>query len=422
MCDNLFLRSNAFLDLLSSDNSDMGLDADLCIEDSIMNSMPPEPLEGLNRSPRNLRASHEMRKLLGDAIEDWAAGASPLLQLTIGSPKQQPVILSPGQRFAISPPVPRFDCDSPGIALNATDYIGKILSDDSLLRSPIIEAPSLFVDMRGQLVMPLTPTAVSTATLSSAFLVRTDVDSAITETETAGVVSQVAILPSTNCEAGQSNSTLFHPPTPPPPLSPDPTLRMTPSKSASMPSPFVPFENHVPFVQAAISSDMGSVPLATQAKTVSTQGGSIGHMSISRNALAYALATVAADVAADKRKDRKRKRTTVPAEPNQHQQERRRYKQESSEDVPDVTEINLSTAMSEEEQKRIRRVKNRASVEKCRNKQRKRMEALEQEKLALIRDNKAMLGVCKAVIASFDAISTEAAAITGLAPALTCKH
>lgn len=46
--------------------------------------------------------------------------------------------------------------------------------------------------------------------------------------------------------------------------------------------------------------------------------------------------------------------------------------------------------LTEEEVKRMRRVKNRESVEKCRTKQRMRTEALQVEQTCLVNENKAM--------------------------------
>jgi bZIP transcription factor len=79
------------------------------------------------------------------------------------------------------------------------------------------------------------------------------------------------------------------------------------------------------------------------------------------------------------------------------------------------------TPLSEEEvQRRIRRVKNRESVEKCRNKQKMRLMALEHELNALRHENGMLLAVTKCVHGTYDVIATEVAAITGQRPALSC--
>jgi hypothetical protein len=77
--------------------------------------------------------------------------------------------------------------------------------------------------------------------------------------------------------------------------------------------------------------------------------------------------------------------------------------------------------LSEEElQRRIRRVKNRESVEKCRNKQKMRMVALEKELNALRRENGTLLAVTKCVHGTYEVIASEVAAITGQRPTLSC--
>lgn len=68
---------------------------------------------------------------------------------------------------------------------------------------------------------------------------------------------------------------------------------------------------------------------------------------------------------------------------------------------------------NEEEMRKIRRVKNRASVEKCRMKQRQRMEALESELKWLRQENLVMQEVTKRVQNTFDTIRAEVVAITG---------
>lgn len=68
---------------------------------------------------------------------------------------------------------------------------------------------------------------------------------------------------------------------------------------------------------------------------------------------------------------------------------------------------------SEEELKRIRRVKNRASVEKCRTKQRKRMEALEIEMHCLRQENRNLEAVTKCVIGTSESMCAEIYAATG---------
>lgn len=73
---------------------------------------------------------------------------------------------------------------------------------------------------------------------------------------------------------------------------------------------------------------------------------------------------------------------------------------------------------TDEELKRIRRVKNRASVEKCRTKQRKRMESLEIELQMLQEENSNLLAVTKCVVSTFDVISRDVVAITGAKPLL----
>lgn len=67
--------------------------------------------------------------------------------------------------------------------------------------------------------------------------------------------------------------------------------------------------------------------------------------------------------------------------------------------------------MSEEELKRIRRVKNRASVEKCRTKQRLRMEALQDERKTLQVENKALEGLTEWMDSKLMVISSEIASL-----------
>lgn len=65
------------------------------------------------------------------------------------------------------------------------------------------------------------------------------------------------------------------------------------------------------------------------------------------------------------------------------------------------------TMATEEELKRLRRVKNRASVEKCRAKQRMRMEALKTEMKALVSENKTLRDLTAWMDSTVDAISLQ---------------
>lgn len=67
------------------------------------------------------------------------------------------------------------------------------------------------------------------------------------------------------------------------------------------------------------------------------------------------------------------------------------------------------TELSEEELKRIRRVKNRASVEKCRTKQRLRMEALQSELKTLTSENNTLRDLTTWMDSSVDVISSQLA-------------
>lgn len=70
--------------------------------------------------------------------------------------------------------------------------------------------------------------------------------------------------------------------------------------------------------------------------------------------------------------------------------------------------------VSEEEQKRIRRVKNRASVEKCRNKQRIRLESLTREREALAAENSTLRSATEQVRTAMNAILSQVAALSGV--------
>lgn len=77
------------------------------------------------------------------------------------------------------------------------------------------------------------------------------------------------------------------------------------------------------------------------------------------------------------------------------------------------TETPRRPEYSEEELKRIRRVKNRASVEKCRTKQRKRMEALEVEMHCLRQENRNLEAVTKCILGTSESMCAEIYAATG---------
>lgn len=72
---------------------------------------------------------------------------------------------------------------------------------------------------------------------------------------------------------------------------------------------------------------------------------------------------------------------------------------------------NNLAGLTEEELRKIRRVKNRESVEKCRAKQRLRLEALQVEQSCLRSENEAMRGLCDMIRAN----STELASQFGMA-------
>lgn len=76
--------------------------------------------------------------------------------------------------------------------------------------------------------------------------------------------------------------------------------------------------------------------------------------------------------------------------------------------------VESAAPISEEEQKRIRRVKNRASVEKCRNKQRMRLESLTREREALTVENTMLRSAAEQVRLSMSSILSQVAALSGV--------
>ncbi len=71
-------------------------------------------------------------------------------------------------------------------------------------------------------------------------------------------------------------------------------------------------------------------------------------------------------------------------------------------------------AANEEEAKRIRRVKNRASVEKCRTKQRQRLDRLNKERAALTGENALLRGTADQVRGAMQQILEQVAGLSGV--------
>lgn len=82
--------------------------------------------------------------------------------------------------------------------------------------------------------------------------------------------------------------------------------------------------------------------------------------------------------------------------------------------TPKLASADGKPALSEEEQKRIRRVKNRASVEKCRNKQRRRLEALQREREALTGENHLLRNAADGLRRSMSEVLSQVAALSGV--------
>lgn len=78
--------------------------------------------------------------------------------------------------------------------------------------------------------------------------------------------------------------------------------------------------------------------------------------------------------------------------------------------------------LSEDELKKLRRVKNRESVEKCRTKQRLRMEALQIEQACLTGENKTLREVSHLITSNYTQICLEVAKVTGKRPDLEMEQ
>lgn len=95
--------------------------------------------------------------------------------------------------------------------------------------------------------------------------------------------------------------------------------------------------------------------------------------------------------------------------------EERSSRRKRSRKAAEATEDdNYGGALSEEEQKRIRRVKNRASVEKCRSRQRMRLDSLNKERDALTEENCLLKSTCDSIRTTMQIILEQVAALSGV--------
>lgn len=345
----------------------------------------------------------------------WPTGGSPALP----------------QLLAAHSPMLRFALTSPDAHFEATDYINRLLSDDPLLRSPVGDENNLIVDTNGELVLPVGVAAIST-TCSKALGtnvqaerkadaerycqegVENDAETArrllqeevrrdhlfeFILSEVAGPEKQVkepgakesqTLLPSSPAASGSISARQISS------IGRDNGIGKTGKKKSSNRKRAVAVASAA--ASAASAANSFQRPTLTTAflregKTLNSQGKRTPIRQTDQATLKkLAIST-----------GNKRFRSGIGFRKNDTER----------------GSLALSSQYTEEELKRIRRVKNRASVEKCRTKQRKRMESLEIELQALQQENNNLLAVTKCVLSTFDAISREVLAITGTHPTLT---
>lgn len=358
-----------------------------------------------NDAPGELIGSGSDVKGIGvSPARGWAGGGSPILRFALGSPSAM---------------------------FQSSEYINKLLSDDPLLRSPALDVPNLLVDADGELVMP-PPTAndlIETQTLlPSGTTGAPDANTSLSLLNVAGGQHEEFVLPGTTVSPGpispvrQGGAFKFEgfKPTFLQPGKQEKTAAQRPikmeahqeGKQAMKRGQRAAHQQHL--VASAAPSLLSGLGIpAGRARKVSLSAQAVKG-GTQRKRAAIAGGSTPAKVATD-----------PPAAAGK----KRKIKGLFSKKVPGAAGAAGSSARaagvvvggpageeveySEEELKRIRRVKNRASVEKCRTKQRLRMEALEQELQTLQRENQSMLAVTKCVVNTFDAIRREVRAITG---------
>jgi hypothetical protein len=331
---------------------------------------------------------------------------------------------------SMASPMLRFADASPGAQFQTTDYINKLLSDDPLLRSPTGEGTHLLVDTNGELVLP--------AGISSLPLSRSP---------TFGVdFHHISLAPDAQrCRSAAENGGRSgdHPhleddkktreidfALPGLPCSPG-TFGEAEAKEAQRFLLASPATSGFRRIKSGNSNNRRSV-IGSVDKTMAAERKRAVAVASRATAAAHAarLSHLPPMACAPKREaktsNRKRKRATA-GEKSQgsldrlaalpgNKSLRRTNTFRGNAEAPDP---GPQAQYTDEEMKRIRRVKNRASVEKCRTKQRKRMEALELELQALQQENSNLLAVTKCILSTFDTITREVFSLTGTRPLLT---
>jgi hypothetical protein len=353
-------------------------------------------------------ASEPIGRELGGGGADAPVASSPA--------RLWPASGSPMLRFAATgSPMLRFALSSPDANFHTADYISKILSDDPLLRSPPLEAPLMFVDTHGELVMSSVPDGRPPSPPVPG--------SASAGANPGAIAAAARFSPGISAESLNAstvtggNALDFVLPG---------MVSMRPVGGARRQQPA-----HIGLHrQRCPKSGVGEGHVAEGSLTARAIKGAAERKRAAAVAEAAAATVDAATPsrAAEKRTDRKRKRASVGGEEAVGGGARGGDGPGSgrgggggggSAPGADLTTPAVQSQWSEDELRRIRRVKNRASVEKCRNKQRRRMEALEVELHALHQENNHLQAVTKCIMETFETISREVFAVTGTRPALT---
>lgn len=327
----------------------------------------------------------------------WAMDGSPMFRF--------PGSVSPIMRFGLpSPGAFR----SPGAAFRSPDYTDKSLSDDPLLRIPSADPQHMFVDAHGELFTAGTDSHSLEVDVGLGFLPSAAASSVVNgpvnskargSDSTMGLGLLNSLKPLFTAPAGGTSKTVF-------------------AKEDAV-------EEEDQKDQSSLIARVGKG--AAERKRISSAVGAGKDYKTGRPLSLKSMAQ--GECLFGKMGDRRKRRGESEGKTGGRSKKVSRAKGGRSTGSKEVsllleTDLELTPChqeYSEEELKRIRRVKNRASVEKCRTKQRKRMEALEIEMRCLKQENRNLEAVTKCVAGTSEAICMEVHAVTGKRPELNVK-
>lgn len=350
-------------------------------------------------------------------------------------------------------PIMRFALNSPSDQFQSSDYINKLLGEDPLLRSPTGDSSNLIVDNNGELVLPQGDSPIGTSRFTSyedeAGVSTGPSEGAELSSREGGSIGSQSISALLDEKKGEQMLEFILPEDA---GSSRKTERDQTSQLHLRPGHGFPASQVPPGADTARTSSSRGVTSKAPGQSIRhkafvksekrTAGARIGKMKAAEVFSTAGASALPAAAAVDKLKQRKTTGlSTLPGgiggvgkagashalTVDQAALNKlailsgtKRFRGGAGVRKPtrEVGQAGNAPHFTEEELKRIRRVKNRASVEKCRTKQRKRMESLEIELQMLQEENSTLLAVTKCVVSNFDVISRDVVAITGSKPVL----